>query len=189
MSPTSRANNDYTSLHIWLLQNIREEVCQLKSKRECFDWKRKVCDLRPASVTAEINWTNEKLVPKRNGSETRQKCETVSKCKYEDIEKVVSERVPVQNCEDIQDTQQQCKNVPTAVPRVSKSTQHGHNIPSSLSRLLNKLATRCATSLSAPWCLSRGVSHLLVRVTAALTVAPCVPPRSSSPRLCAPRVR
>ena len=92
----------------------------MKSKRECFDWKRKVCDLRPASVTAEINWTNEKLVPKRNGSETRQKCETVSKCKYEDIEKVVTERVPVQNCEDIQDTQQQCKNVPTAVPRVSK---------------------------------------------------------------------
>lgn len=94
----------------------------MKSKRECFDWKRKVCDLRPASVTAEINWTNEKLVPKRNGSETRQKCETVSKCKYEDIVKVVSERVPVQNCEDIQDTQQQCKNVPTAVPRVSKNT-------------------------------------------------------------------
>ena len=91
----------------------------MKSKRECFDWKRKVCDLRPASVTAEINWTNEKLVPKRNGSETRQKCETVSKCKYEDIEKVVSEKIPVQNCDDIQDTQQQCKNVPIAVPRVS----------------------------------------------------------------------
>ena len=149
----------------------------------------KVCDLRPANVVAEINWQNEKLVPKRNGSETRQKCETVSKCKYEDIEKVVSERVPVQNCEDIQDTQQQCKNVPTAVPRVSKSTQHGHNIPSSLSRLLNKLATRCATSPSVPWCPSRGVNPLLVRVTAALTVAPCVPPQSSSPRLCVPRAR
>ena len=37
----------------------------------------KVCDLRPANVVAEINWQNEKLVPKRNGSETRSKCEKV----------------------------------------------------------------------------------------------------------------
>ena len=79
-------------------------------------------------------------MPKRNGSETRQKCETVSKCKYEDIEKVVSETVPVQNCEDIEDTKQQCKNVPIAVPRVStkapltSSSPHLH----SLSRLLSK---------------------------------------------------
>ena len=123
----------------------------MKSKRECFDWKRKVCDLRPASVTAEINWTNEKLVPKRNGSETRQKCETVSKCKYEDIEKVVTERVPVQNCEDIQDTQQQCKNVPTAVPRVSKTYNIFNNqLTPPVSRWSSKSATRFATSPSAP---------------------------------------
>ena len=40
----------------------------------------KVCDLRPANVVAEINWQNEKLVPKRNGSETRSKCEKVGHC-------------------------------------------------------------------------------------------------------------
>ena len=100
----------------------------------------KVCDLRPANVVAEINWQNEKLVPKRNGSETRSKCEKVghcdddndddiniddddqvSKCKYEDVESIKTEKVPVKNCDPVTETKKECKRVPVPVTRVSTS--------------------------------------------------------------------
>ena len=101
----------------------------------------KVCDLRPANVVAEINWQNEKLVPKRNGSETRSKCEKVghcnddndddvnddvtddqvSKCKYEDVESIETEKVPVKNCDPVTETKKECKRVPVPVTRVSTS--------------------------------------------------------------------
>ena len=94
-------------------------MCKLTNKRECWNWERQVCDLRPSSVVAEVNWTNEKLVPIRNGTETKQKCETVSKCRYEDEEHVETEDVPVQKCDDVNETKDQCRRVAVPVSRVS----------------------------------------------------------------------
>ena len=68
--------------------------------------------MRPVPVTAEINWTNEKLVA--NKTDVKEKCETVSKCKYRDVEEIISEKVPVKNCTDIKDERQNCQ--PVAVP-------------------------------------------------------------------------
>ena len=78
-----------------------------------------MCDLRPSSIVAEVSWQNEKLVPIFNGTETKQKCETVTKCRYEDEEHVETEDVPVQKCDDVNEMKDQCRNVRVPVSRVS----------------------------------------------------------------------
>ena len=87
--------------------------------------------MRPVPVTAQINWTNEKLVA--NQTTTKQKCETVSKCKFRDVEEIKTEQVPVKNCTDIEDSRENCQPVAVPTTRVMfQLTDHAltsHPIP------------------------------------------------------------
>ena len=92
------------------LQPIKQEVCTPKSRQECFEWTRTVCDMRPSSVYKEVQWENQKLEPV--DSENKTKCETIKRCNYTSVEKVVQKTVPVQNCTDVKETNQVCGRVP-----------------------------------------------------------------------------
>ena len=101
------------------LQVVHEEVCIPSPKRECFTWNRKVCDMRPAPITAKISWQNEKLVPKEGGAANKTECVKVKQCEYEEIENIETENVPKEKCEDIPETRNDCRRVP--VPRTKVS--------------------------------------------------------------------
>lgn len=89
---------------------ISQEVCTPKSRQQCFDWTRTVCDMRPDSVYKEVQWENQKLEPV--DSENKTKCETIKRCNYTSVDKVVQKTVPVQNCTDVKENNQVCGRVP-----------------------------------------------------------------------------
>ena len=78
--------------------------------------------MKPASVVAEVRWENEML--DQNDTETRQKCELVSKCEYETKETVVTEEVPRRNCTPFTESKQVCGRVPVTKYRVVEDVQY-----------------------------------------------------------------
>ena len=78
--------------------------------------------MKPASVVAEVRWENEML--DQNDTETRQKCELVSKCEYETKETVVVEEVPSRNCTPVTESKEVCGRVPVTKYRVVEDVQY-----------------------------------------------------------------
>jgi len=78
--------------------------------------------MKPASVVAEVRWENEML--DQNDTETRQKCELVSKCEYETKETVVVEEVPRRNCTPVTESKEVCGRVPVTKYRVVEDVQY-----------------------------------------------------------------
>ena len=78
--------------------------------------------MKPASVMVNVTWENEML--DQNDTETRAKCEVVSKCKYETKESVVTEEIPRRNCTPVTETQQVCGRVPVTNYRVMEDVQY-----------------------------------------------------------------
>ena len=75
--------------------------------------------MRPGSVYKEVQWENEKLEPV--ASENKTKCETIKRCNYTSVDKVVQKTVPVQNCTDVKETNQVCSRVPITKYKVCLS--------------------------------------------------------------------